>query len=247
MARIRAARRPDGRSVCSASSLISGGGPSSSRRLRGCGQCRDAAPERPPDDGGREHDHRERHAEEGEGDERHHGQHDEGRVAQPLAADADHGLHHDRDDRRREAEEQRLDQGGVAVGDVDARQHQQRHDARQDEEDAGDERAPHPVEQPADVRRQLLGLGAGEQRAVGQREEEPLLADPALLLDQRPLHHRDLARRSAEGLQRDGEPCSGRDAQRDHVTRRFLGCRHGSTEPLRGHESQAERSTSDPL
>ena len=222
-------------------------GPVVDRRLRGSGQCRDAAPERPPDDGGREHDHRERHAEEGEGHERHHGQHDEGRVAQPLAADADHGLHHDRDDRGRESEEQRLDQGGVAVGDVDPGQHQQRDDARQDEEDAGDERAPHPVEQPADVRRELLGLGAGEQRAVGQREEEPLLPDPALLLDQRPLHHRDLAGWPAEGLEGDGEPGSSRDAQRDHVARRFLGCRHGSTEPLRGDESQAERSTSGSL
>ena len=132
---------------------------------------------------------------------------------------------------------------GVAEADVDPRQHQQRHHAGQDEEDAGDQRAADAVEQPPDVRRQLLGLGAGEQRAVGQREEEPLLADPPLLLDERALHDRDLAGRAAEGLQRDREPGPGRLAQRDHVPRRLLGCRHRSTEPLPDGQSQADDST----
>ena len=63
-----------------------------------------------------------------------------------------------------------------------------------------------PVEQPADVDRELLGLGTGQQRAVVQGVQEAPLPDPALLLDQRALHDRDLAGRAAEGLQRDREP-----------------------------------------
>ena len=83
----------------------------------------------------------------------------------------------------------------------------------QDEQDAGDQPAAGAVEQPAGVDGQLLRLGAGQQHAVVQRVQEPLLADPALLVDQLVLHHRDLAGRSAEGLQRDGEPRLGRLAR----------------------------------
>src|SRR3712207_8009394 len=40
------------------------------------------------------------------------------------------------------------------------------------------------------------------------------LADPPLLVDERPLHDRDLARRATEGLQADGEPGPHRGAER---------------------------------
>ena len=50
--------------------------------------------------------------------------------------------------------------------------------------------------------------------------QESLLADPALLVDQLVLHHRDLPGRSAEGLQRDGEPGPRRLPQRDDVPTR---------------------------
>src|SRR3712207_7116652 len=40
-----------------------------------------------------------------------------------------------------------------------------------------------------------LGLGTGQERAVGQGVQEPLLADPALVVDERALHDRDLAGR----------------------------------------------------
>ena len=62
--------------------------------------------------------------------------------------------------RGREAGEQAGDGGGVPEGDVDRRQREQRDDAGQHEQDAGDEAAARAVEQPADVDRELLRLRA---------------------------------------------------------------------------------------
>ena len=46
-------------------------------------------------------------------------------------------------------------------------------DARQDEQNAGDEPAPGPVQQPADIDRELLRLGPRQQHAVVERMQEP--------------------------------------------------------------------------
>jgi hypothetical protein len=54
---------------------------------------------------------------------------------------------------------------------------------------------------------------------VVERVEEPLLADPAPLVDERALHHGDLPGRSTERLQRDGEPGAGGLAERHQVAR----------------------------
>ncbi|MFD2427180.1 hypothetical protein ACFSUK_01540 [Sphingobium scionense] len=54
--------------------------------------------------------------------------------------------------------------------------------------------------------------------------EEPLLADPALLLDQDAMHHRYLARRSAEAEQRDPDPDAHRLAKADAVLVQRLDC-----------------------
>ena len=54
------------------------------------------------------------------------------------------------------------------------------------------------MHEPADIGGELLRLGAGQQHAVVQRVQEPVLADPALLLDEDAVHDRDLAGRSAE-------------------------------------------------
>ena len=103
----------------------------------------------------------------------------------------------------------------VAERDVDRRQRQQRDDAGQHEQAAGDQPAAGAVQQPADVGGQLLRLGAGQQHAVVHRVQEPALADPPLLVDERPLHDGDLAGRAAEGLQRDGEPGAHRRPEGD--------------------------------
>ena len=71
---------------------------------------------------------------------------------------------------------------------------------------AGDDAARGPVQQPADIGGELLRLGAGQQHAVVERVQEPVLADPALLLDQDAVHDRDLPGRAAEGERGDAQP-----------------------------------------
>ena len=95
-------------------------------------------------------------------------------------------------------------------------------DARQHEQDARDQAAPGPVQQPADVDGELLRLGARQQHAVVERVQEPRLADPALLLDQDAVHDRDLARRAAEAEGGDPRPDAHRLAEGNAVRgRRF--------------------------
>ena len=79
----------------------------------------------------------------------------------------------------------------------------------------GRESATGAVQQPADVDGKLLGLGTGQQHAVVQGVEEAVLADPALLLDQDAVHHRDLAGRSAKTQQRDARPAAQGFAEGD--------------------------------
>ena len=70
------------------------------------------------------------------------------------------------------------------------------------------------MHQPADIGRELLRLGAGQQHAVVQRVQEPALGDPALLVDEDAVHHRDLAGRPAEREHGDAQPHPERLAKR---------------------------------
>ena len=180
-------------------------------------------------------DHRERHAEQGQGEEGHHRDDDEGAAVQRPLGDADDGLHHDRQHRSGEPGEQRGDDGRRAERDVDRGEREQRHHAREHEEPAGDQPAARAVQQPPDVRGQLLRLGAGQERAVVQGVQEAALADPSLVVDQSPLHDGDLAGRPAERLQRDREPGPHGRPERDRrVGGRVLP--HGVT----GHASSSD-------
>ena len=65
--------------------------------------------------------------------------------------------------------------------------------------DARDQAAARPVQQPADVRRELLRFRAGQQHAVVERVQEARSRRSiGASLDELAVHHRDLARRSAE-------------------------------------------------
>ena len=123
----------------------------------------------------------------------------------------------DRDHRRCEPGEQARDQRGRACSDIQRGERKQGHDTRQYEQDAGDQTSGVAVQKPADVDGELLGFGAGKQHAVVQGVQEPLLADPLLLVHQLVLHHRDLPGGSTEGLQTDREPGAGGFPQRDQV------------------------------
>ena len=70
--------------------------------------------------------------------------------------------------------------------------------ARQHEECAGDNATAHPVKQPPKIDCELLSLWAWKQHAEIQRVEKPLLADPFQFFNEKPVHHRNLARRSTK-------------------------------------------------
>ena len=134
-------------------------------------------------------------------------------LERPLA-DAHHRLEHDGEHRRLEPEEQRRDDADLAPGGVDQAQGHDGDEARQDEQRAGDEPALRLVQQPADIGGELLRLGAGQQHAVVERVQEPVLADPALLLDEDAVHDGDLPGRAAEGQRGDRAPRPARPRRR---------------------------------
>jgi hypothetical protein len=171
--------------------------------------------EGPAGDPGQGDDHRERHTEQGQREERHHRDDDQGAAVEGAFGDADHRLRDDRQHGGRKPGEHRGDHRCGAEGDVDRRERQQRDHAGQHEQAAGDQPATDAVQQPTDVGGQLLGLRAGQQRAVVERVQEPALADPPLLVDQGALHDRDLAGRAADGLPADREPGPYRGAERN--------------------------------
>lgn len=55
------------------------------------------------------------------------------------------------------------------------------------------------MNEPADIDRELLRFGTGEQHAVIERVKEPLLTDPAALLHQLLVHQSYLTGRATEG------------------------------------------------
>ena len=169
------------------------------------------------DQGGCQNDQRERHVEGEDRDERggREAKHDV--VLERAPADPHHGFQHDRQHRRLEAEEQGLDDPDVAEGGVDPAQGHDGEEAGQDEERARDQPAPCPMQQPADVHGELLRLGPGQQHAVVEGMQEPVLADPALLLHQDTVHHRDLAGGAAKGERGDPGPDAHRVAERNPV------------------------------
>ena len=107
-------------------------------------------------------------------------------------------LDHDREHRGLQPEEHRLDEADIAIGRVDIAQAHDGDDAGQDEQAAGHDAAGGPVQQPADIGRELLRLRPRQQHAVVQRMQEPALGDPVFFLDQDAVHHRDLPGRAAE-------------------------------------------------
>jgi hypothetical protein len=156
-----------------------------------------------------------------DGDEGGRSERDHDPVAQRAAADAHDRFQHDRQHGRLQAEEQRLHRRHLAEPGVQPAQHHDRDEARQHEQGPGEQTAPGPVQQPADVHRELLCLRPRQQHAVVERVQEPALADPALLLDQDAVHQRDLPGRPAEAERRDLRPGAHRLAERDAVAGRY--------------------------
>ncbi len=165
------------------------------------------------DHAGGEHDHGKRHVIEEQGDEGRGGERIHRIVPERALADPQHGLDHDHQHGGLQAEEQPLHDRDLAQEHVDPAQGHDREQAGQHEQGAGQQPAPGLVHQPADIGRELLRLGARQQRAVVQRLQEALLADPFLLLDDDAMHDGDLSGRAAEGQCRDARPDAHRFAE----------------------------------
>ena len=144
-------------------------------------------------------------------------------VAQGPGADAPGGEDHDGGDRRLDPVEDARHHRHVAIGQIDPGQGDQDAERRQHEQDPGHDAPQGAVHQPADVGRELLGLGSRQDHGVVQGMEEAVLADPTPPLHQIRVHHGDLPRRAAEAHEAELEPVEEGLEQRDRRGWR-LGC-----------------------
>ena len=173
------------------------------------------------DHAGTDNDDRKGHVEKEDRHERDRRQSYHDPIAQRPFSDADHGLNDDREHRGFQSKEQRLDEADLAIGGVDVAQAHNGDDAGQNEQAARHNAAGSSVQQPADIGGKLLRLGPWQQHAVVEGVQEPLFRDPAFLLDQNAVHHRDLSGGAAEAERRDAHPRPERlahgDAMRWHI------------------------------
>ncbi len=108
-------------------------------------------------------------------------------------------LQHDGEHGCLKPEQQSRNSGDFAERGIGHRQGEQHAKARQHEQHAGDEPAPHSAFQPAGIGGELHGLRPGQQHAEIQGMQEALLVEPFLLVDQDGVHQRDLPGWPAEG------------------------------------------------
>ena len=153
-----------------------------------------------------EDDEREGQAQYRERDEREPRHPQRGAARERAFSDAQQRFDHEGDHRGLEPEEQAFHDRLLLPEHVGDGQRHDREEARQHEQQSRDQAAADPVQQPADVGRELLRFGAGQQHAVTQRVQEPLFADPAFFLDQDAMHDGDLPGGAAERQQADAHP-----------------------------------------
>jgi hypothetical protein len=127
---------------------------------------------------GEDDNHRKRRGKEKDRDKGGPGnRHHKGILQRPLADPKDR-LHHHRQNGGLDAKEQRLDKAEIAEPGIQDAEDQDHYRARQHEQDTGNQPAQRPVQQPADIGRQLLCLRPRQQHAVIERVQKPALADP---------------------------------------------------------------------
>ena len=65
----------------------------------------------------------------------------------------------------------------------------------------------------SDIDRELMRFGDGQQHAIAEGMQEPVLADPLLFVDDDPVHDRDLSRGPAKAQRGDTKPDPERFAE----------------------------------
>ena len=141
---------------------------------------------------------REGHGEEENGGEGAGGDGDIVGAAQRAPRHFDQRLDDDDEHRRLDAEKGRLDQGDLAEKGISDAERENDDGARQHEQEAGGKPSGRTMEAPADIGGELHRLGTGQEHAEVQCVQERLRRNPAALIDQKPMHQRNLACRTAE-------------------------------------------------
>src|SRR3954453_697068 len=193
---------------------------------------------------GRDHDQREWNSEKENTNEGERSQDEHRPALQGTASDPLHRVKHNREHHRLEAQKQRHNRRHAAERGVDIAERHDRADAGYDKKPAGNDGTRPAMHQPADIDRQLMGFRPRQQHAVAQRMQEPVLADPFLLVDDDPVHDRDLPGRTAEAKHGHAQPDPKGFTERDAVAmfgrpsvRSDRGVGHGARSPPAGSRS----------
>ena len=153
-----------------------------------------------------EHDPGEVDPEEKDADERRRRDGPQYAMLQRARADAPRCEQHHRHHRRLDAVENALHQRHVAPGQIDAAQHREQQEGRQEEQHASQDGTLRAVHQPRDVDSELNRLRPGQQHAVVEAVQVAVFGDPAAFFHQLLMHHRDLSGGAAEADEAEFEP-----------------------------------------
>ena len=127
-----------------------------------------------------------------EGEECTHGKEQIQPAPERAPSEAHQGEPHDGNHQRARHLENRTYHIGIGPRHVQRRQSHHDHRARQDEEPPSHQSAPEAMHPPADVRGELLRLGARDHLAERQRVKELLLRDPPPPIHDLVMHQGDL-------------------------------------------------------
>jgi hypothetical protein len=162
-----------------------------------------------------QYDPRKRYLQGEDGDEGNHCKRKQESRLQGALSNAQQSLDHDCQHGGLEAEEKRRYQRQLTEANVEIAQESEHQCAGQHEQKARNDAAPGPMHQPANIDRELLCLGSGQQHAVVQRMQETWFADPASLFDQLTMHQCYLSGRPTKTEPADARPdASGSDSLR---------------------------------
>ena len=165
------------------------------------------------DDGRHEHDPRKVDLEEKDADEGQRSDAKQHFVFDRLRPDAPGCEQYDGDHGRPYPVKDALDQGEIAIGQIDCRQRREQHEGREKKQDAGHHSASDAVHQPGDVDGELGRFRTRQQHAIVECMEEALLGNPAPFFDQFLMHHGDLAGWAAEADEAEFQPVGKRLGQ----------------------------------
>lgn len=166
---------------------------------------RAALPAQPAGQPGGQHDQRKGYAKCEDSQERNQGQPARPSVQKRPFADTQTRLHHHRQHRWLQAQEQALDHLHMGEAGIKRRQGQHDQEAGQHEQNARRQPTPGAVQQPAGIGGQLLRFRPRQQHAEIKGMKKTRLVQPAFFIHQNAMHGGDLTGGTAERQQADAQ------------------------------------------